>query len=444
MSIDHELAIVRYLLESLGDVDAINVAKKVDIDHFQSEACANALRVIKQCLSQGFWPSKQNITDALDSSTSTALQNAIAGSKLVINANDCLMAIRREWEHNRQVNILAKSYHALKRGESSIDEIIRSLESTRIKTDGWQYRNFSEVIEDVRAGRPLDVSMQERNLLVTGLPSFDKALCAPPGSYSFLAGLPGTGKTSVLFAFAALSAIAGTKTLALSLETPRSTLEAKSAASFLSSQGLTYFVGSILKKGNNKVPHNLNVDNVSNLDIGFHPAGLRWEELEAIIRNRASYGCRLFMIDYFGLLEPPNMSNHEHEYTLAAKMSKGAKMLCSELNIHICFVAQPNGEVKYGERPDPTKLGATKQLQRDADFGFFLWVDEKRNATFQQNNGEQYRLIKAWLHKNRLFNDDAPIKTDPEIWIKAELRRNHFEEISEPMDVNPDHIRDRI
>ena len=146
----------------------------------------------------------------------------------------------------------------------------------------------------------------------------------------------------------------------------------------------------------------------------------------------ADKGYNVFLVDYFSLLEPADLKN-KSEHSKTAEMSKAIKALAATLQVHITFVVQPNAEGKYSDRPDPSQLAASKQIFRDYDFGLYLWSEREKNEQYQTLNGNHLKLLKAWLHKNRLFNsDDTSIKSEPEVYVEAELRRNWFKEIAEP------------
>jgi archaellum biogenesis ATPase FlaH len=438
MSIQHELAIVRYLLESCGDKDAVDTAKAADPNQFQSEACRRAVKVCQQCLSQGVWPTKEDITAGIDEQTAAVLEDAMASQRQVIDPMRQLGYITEEWQRNRQIDILAKSYHALKKGETNIEEILHKLASTQMATGSWQRRSLVDILADVEAGKPLDVSLKEGTAVKTGIREIDRVLAAPLGSYGFLSGMPGSGKTSLMFQMAVLTAANGYKVSAMSLETPKSTLEAKAVATLLASMGQDAFVGTLLKQGIRcRVP----LGNIANnLDVAFHPAGLKYESLEAVIRNDAVRGFQVFMIDYFSLLEPPSGTKNEHSQ--AAEMTIRFKALAAELRVAILIIMQPSDEIGYGEKPLPNKMSKSRQVFRDVDYALLLWSPQKENLAYQETRGKQKRLLKCQLFKNRLFNLDEAVRSDPEVWIEAELRKNWFREINEPMDVAPEVLLD--
>jgi replicative DNA helicase len=273
-----------------------------------------------------------------------------------------------------------------------------------------------------------------RNIVHTGIDTIDKSLASPPGCYGVIAAMPGVGKTSLMFHIATQSYMKGTKVVAMSLETPESTLSAKSAASYITAHGGEAFVGKILKHGGHTISKEA-MDGVKRgcFKVGFHPAGLSWVELEASIRVHAAQGFELFMVDYFTLLEPPDLDSKRNEASMYAAMSKAAKALCGQLGISLVFVMQPNATAKYESRPDPSQLATSRQVFRDYDWGLYLWTDDNKSEAYAATRGHQFKLLKVWLHKNRLFNCDSPnIPSEPEVYVEAELRRNWFREIPEP------------
>jgi len=433
MKFDHEVSLTKYLLHAAGEEEAVNIIKDIDPVIFQSFACRSAVETIKKTVAQGIWPTVDKLHKEIDSSVVAALETAFCEADCTIDPHSSLKTIQDDWEVTKSLEILSKGFHGLKDGTTNLSNVIRSLEFARVKTDGWQEWDLFDVIEDLKSGKPIANESSFRNLITTGLSDIDVALASPPGAYGVIGAMPGVGKTSLLLQVAALSAINGTKTCAMSLETPGNVLKAKTAASYLNAFGSDFHVNTLLRRGVQM--HKSIVSNISKdqLKIQFHPAGLPWQELEAMIRRRKEEGFELFFIDYFTLLEPPSFDSRKNEYSLYADMSKACKALCASLEVAIVFIVQPNSEGKFGERPDPSQLATSRQVFRDYDFGLYLWPDKIKNEEYQRNKGEHYRVIRAWLHKNRLFNSEESIKSEPEVWVEAELRRNFFREIPEPM-----------
>lgn len=431
MSVKDEAALLKYILNGCGDKEAVDAVKSCDPESFSAYATKQAMIAVKHEIGRGVWPTKENVLSGLDPVVSIALEAELEQSKDVFDPGPSLDAIRAEYARLKAMDILARAYAKIKDGNIGIDSICQELQSVNVRQDGWEVRDFADVLSDIEAGNALS-SAAQRNLLVTGIETIDKALASPPGSYGVVGAMPGVGKTSLLFQIAVLSAMSDARVFAMSLETPKSTLEAKAAASFFSSQGGAAYTNSLLKKGGYNFHHQYQKLGRDRLLVGFHPAGLAFPQLEAKIRVMADKGYNVFLIDYFSLLEPADLKN-KSEHSKTAEMSKAVKALAATLQVHITFVVQPNAEGKYGDRPDPSQLATSKQVFRDYDFGLYLWSEREKNEQYQTLNGNHLKLLKAWLHKNRLFNsDDTSIKSEPEVYVEAELRRNWFKEIAEP------------
>lgn len=429
--LENEVAFLKYLLDSPGDKEAYDAVKGVDSLVFQSYATRQAVELFKQSLTKGVWPSKDDVLKHLDIATRPIIDEAFNAAPLVSNPFTLVELISSEANKRRALECLSQSFHLMRDGKRTVDEVISDLQSFSVRHNGWEERDMADVIADVRSNTPLGGELQ-KSLLVTGIESIDKALAAPPGSYGVVGAMPGVGKTSLLFQIATLSAMSGARVYAMSLETPKATLEAKAAASFYASQGGAAYTNSLLKSGGYNFSHQYGTMPRDQMRVGFHPAGLAFNQLESKIRRMAESGFNVFLIDYFSLLEPPDLQK-KSEHSQAAEMSKAIKALAAKLQVHITFVVQPNGDVEYDQRPAPNKLSTSKQVFRDYDFGLFMWQVKEKAEVYQQLNGNHLKLLKCWLHKNRLFNsEDHSIKPEPEVWVEAELRRNFFKEILEP------------
>lgn len=433
MGFNHEVSLLAYFLDSCGDKEAIDALKSIESESIRSYSIRSAIDSFKHHLQQGIWPDSNKVLSGLDSIAQEALKDALGSAERIVEPIGCLGAIRRDWERIRSMEMLSRGYHAISECKSSLEDVIKGLGSIKAKTSGWQEWDFADIVETVQNGEALDPHVASRNLLVTGIESFDKAIASPCGCYGVIGAMPGVGKTSLMIQAGMLSAISGTRTMCMSLETPKTALGAKAFATFSAANDGNAYVGSLLRKGGYRLGDSLAKQiHHDMLKIVFHPAGLPWVNLEAKIRVMADLGYELFIIDYFTLIEPSD-NGKKSEHSLAAEMSKSVKALASELNVAIILVVQPNSEVKYGERPDPSQLATSKQVFRDYDFGIYLWSIKEKNEVYQAAKGNHLRLLKAWVHKNRLFNsEDSTIKSEPEVWIEAELRRNWFKEIAEP------------
>jgi hypothetical protein len=433
LSLDNELSFLSHYLGSNDwtkeDVDVINATSA---DWFQSSMPSRTMVWMKKVVGSGLHPSFDRLKKVLPESDFEILHRAVEGSNRVVDIAALSKNLRDEARRRLFVSRLQQRAADLDSGvvdlvdaSSGLDELL----PVGVEQDDWEESDFFDVLERAKAGQALEELSAQQNLLVTGIDGFDEVIASGAGTYGALCAMPGLGKTSLMFQWAALSAKAGIKTYAMSLETKKSLLEAKSVAALVASENGKAFVSTVLRKGCTSISnYHTNKIQPGVLKIGFHPAGLPWVKLESRIRSMAAQGYKLFMFDYFGLLEPPQVRGKQ-DWAMYGEMSKAIKMLAEVLGICIIAVVQPNGEVDYGEKPSPKNLGTTKQVFRDYDFGVYLWSDKAADISYKAIPGNEHaRLLRGWLHKNRQFAGSEELMPEPEVWIRWEPSLNYFRE----------------
>lgn len=435
MALRDEVALLSYLLNAAGDADAVQLAKAIDPDRFVSYSIRQGVVEAQRMIARGVWPTEELLGKSLAPEQSAALSEALKTSEQLFDASSAWSNIRKDWEAAKQLEILSRGYHDLKDGKCGVDRILRELASSVEESNGWQELDMVDILKMIHDGVPLAPGAQASTLMVTGIESFDKVMSAIPGTYGLIAGMPGTGKTSFQVQCAALSAMhLGTKTFCMSLETDVELIGAKGAATLISQLGGNAYIGSLLKKGG-YYPGSSIMDSIKRdtLKFDFHVAGLKWAALEAKIRRMADRGFRLFLVDYFSLLEPPDVGKRDHDAAKYEEMSKSTKILAKELESSIWFVTQPNANNQYGVKPRPDQMSTSKQIWKDCDVGLFLWQDLLKAKEYKEANGGHLKLLKGSLDKNRkVIADNENLDVEPEVWIEAEMRRNIFREIPPP------------
>ena len=435
MSLEQELSYCKYIL-STQDADSIMQAAP---GVFRSHVPRSILVWAQQTLASGQWPSEQLLfsvagehlevfkaaLDCLLPANHKAIIDELAEAK---KRSDAVEALHKAMADAREGNFIGIA--------SQVNELVAS------NVPKWETRDFAAVVRDIKAGIPLREIRDDVNYLHTGIRGIDQVLASGPRTYGALCAMPGVGKTSLLFQAAVVSASQGIKTLAISLETDRDVLEAKCGATLVKARGGSQYVNTLLRKGAKAeyLPVNLTFEE-DRLQIAYHPAGLPWEQLEAMIRSKASKGYKLFLLDYFALVEPAQIRG-KGEYSLYAEMSKGLKVLAGETKTAIVVVVQPNAEVDYDIKPSPKNMSVTKQIFRDYDYGLFLWgADEETTQEWRRQGLQQAthlippkdpgrinrRLLHCWLHKNRVFSGESG-NPEPTVFVDADIAMNWFTE----------------
>ena len=435
MSLEQELSYCKYILNT-QDADSIKLA---DPEVFRSHIPRSILVWTQQVLASGQWPSEQ----LLFSLAGVHLETFKAGLECPLPADHriILEELTQAKKRSDAMGALHKAMADAREGNfvgiaSQVNDLVAD------NVPKWETRDFADVVKDIKAGTPLRETRDDINYLHTGIRGIDQVLASGPRTYGALCAMPGVGKTSLLFQAAVMSASKGIKTLAISLETDRDVLEAKCGATLVKARGGSQYVNTLLRKGAKAeyLPVDLTWEE-DRLQIAYHPAGLPWEQLEAMIRSKANKGYKLFLLDYFALVEPAQIRG-KGEYSLYAEMSKGLKVLAGETKTAIVVVVQPNAEVDYDIKPSPKNMSVTKQIFRDYDYGLFLWgADEEEVQEWRRQGLQQAthlispkdpgrinrRLLHCWLHKNRVYAGETG-NPEPTVYVDADIGVNWFME----------------
>jgi len=283
---------------------------------------------------------------------------------------------------------------------------------------------MADCIDRYLIGEPLLDPQRARNLAVFGIDTLDRELVAGPGSLGVLAAKTSAGKTSLAVQVLLRSQAAGIQTAAFSMEMDKEELGARLIA--LASGRNS---GQVLRHGV-KVGHSLNEDlEVARKIIAITKIpGRTFQAVAAKIRQLVRrWGVRLVVVDYFTLINPPETGRrNRNDAALLGEMSKGFKLLASDLGICILLVSQLNRTVADGERPTLEALRETGQLEQDANWVGMMWTEKHRYES------DEDRIVFVELQKNR----------GGKRWIKARTRfspgTSRFEEDIRQTDEDPE------
>lgn len=264
--------------------------------------------------------------------------------------------------------------------------------STESRSD-VQESDLSGCVDLWLDGSPLMPKALRRNYLVTGLPTIDHAIVAGPGSMGVMAAKTSAGKTSLAAVQVAVrSQASGIQTAIFSLEMGREELAARIIAS---ASGMPS--SAILREGIRS--RRIETDWVTaarRIQVVTKIPGRTLAAIASKIRQLVKkHGVRLVVIDYFTLINPPELRRNATTAYMLGEMSKAFKTLASDLGICILLVSQLNRGVQDGERPTLECLRETGQLEQDANFVVMLWAEKARYEA------EEDRIVFVELQKNR-------------------------------------------
>lgn len=230
----------------------------------------------------------------------------------------------------------------------------------------------------------------------TGWADLDKAL----GGGLFNSGLyilgarPGMGKTTVALNIAEQVAAKGAPVLFVSLEMNKRQVMCKRLASFTAVPYKSLISGDIDWAAQIEMEEGLELLKKRPLYIN-NRFGLTVTDISAMVRQLR--GCRLLIVDYFGLISVEGGSQGRYEDYTA--ISGRLKQLACQLDLPILCLAQLNRETekRTRKRPGLSDLRDTGAIEQDADGVIFL----HREGYYNEEGAPSADTIELILAKNR-------------------------------------------
>jgi replicative DNA helicase len=129
---------------------------------------------------------------------------------------------------------------------------------------------------------------------------------------------------------------------------------------------------------------------------GLHvPSGEPWAAIEAAIRREARKGLDCVILDYFTLIEAPDVKGQVSTAYRLGELSKAMRRLAAQLGLTICVLSQFNRGVEDGKEPSLENLRETGQLEQDAAYVVLLWTERAKYEPHEN------RIVNGRLAKNR-------------------------------------------
>jgi replicative DNA helicase len=252
------------------------------------------------------------------------------------------------------------------------EKVIKSLSNV---LDALSYNHDSDPkllkahIQDLIA----DLRKPEAMMVQVGLSDFDRKLGGfKGGQMVVIAARPGMGKSVFASQIAVNNAVRNIPVLFLSLEMSGSEIASRIvsghlgiSSTALQERRLTDEDWSALNNAPDNMDIPLYIHDKADMDI----AGMR-----ALIRKYTrTYGVKLVLIDYIGLINEPKDGNENREQQVA-RMSRFFKTEAKEQDIPIIVLAQLNREMeKRGSKmPQLSDLRESGSIEQDADTVIFL------------------------------------------------------------------------
>lgn len=244
--------------------------------------------------------------------------------------------------------------------------------------------SYADLARKAMAGEPLLRREHFDNLPKIGIPTLDACLVARPGSLGIIAGKSSVGKSALAIQIQAHTP----QSLLVSLEMDDEEIGAR-----LLSHHTGMPAEGFLKGTNPPVAVDMDLFEQAQKMTKFKSR--TFEGIMAAVRVAVrKLGVRVVIVDYFQLLDPPDIKNASVAYRLG-KMSASFKAMAKDLGICVVLLSQFNREVADGERPRLENLKETGGLEQDASWVILAWTEKPEYGP------DEDRIVFMELAKNR-------------------------------------------
>ena len=225
------------------------------------------------------------------------------------------------------------------------------------------------VIDKLKAGEPVLPYEKTLNVVNFGLPGLDDRLRCGRGSMGIIAAITSAGKTTLSVQATANTALRGKRVLLVSLEMSHQEMDSKIHGYFLQEDSFQILANRIQRTYSPE--QEVALGKIYTICPG---SGQNWNQLESRIRDL--HGDEAFdcvIVDYFSLLEPPDVRRGANSAQMFGEISKSARRLAQDLDIAVVMVSQFNRNPEECEEPKLKDLRETGQLENDSTWALLLW-----------------------------------------------------------------------
>ena len=262
-----------------------------------------------------------------------------------------------------------------------------------------EFESGSQIIELLQSREPFMPRHRQGRFVRFGLPTFDKLCPTARGELGIVAAGTGVGKSTLATQALLASARAEYKSALVSLEMIKPQVLARIGAHVT---GVDHTV--LFEHGGGNAE--LMSDGALLLNRVFFLCGMsgfNFTDMERSIEKAVKdHGISSVWIDYFTLVQPPNLSRQTGSAQIYADLSKSFKRMAQRLDISVVILAQFNRTFQGGgEKPTMYNLKETSQLEQDASWVMVIWQDaqDKYWASLDKN-----RMGKSGVKMPLVFN----------------------------------------
>lgn len=241
-----------------------------------------------------------------------------------------------------------------------------------------EFESGSQVVDLLRSGESFMPRHRQGRFVKFGLPTIDQFCPTARGELGIVAAGTGVGKSTLATQALIATARAGHKSALVSLEMIKPQVLAR-IGSYVT--GVSH--SDLFEKGSGGVLSSEADEKL--LDKVFFLCGMSGFNFTDMERSVAAavqkHGISSVWVDYFTLVQPPNLSRQSGSAQIYADLSKGFKRMAQRLDISVVMLAQFNRSFQgAGEKPTMFNLKETSQLEQDASWVLVMWEDAEKLA----------------------------------------------------------------
>lgn len=259
--------------------------------------------------------------------------------------------ILTDYKHRALRRMAAKVIDQAKDSGSSIEEIFRYIEDTRMSLDVTTSNNFKSLADIIdETGNTEAYKGMTVSCLTTGWHVFDSKVVIKPGDLIILAGRPSMGKTDWALQFAKAIGSHNHSSAIFSIETAGQYLNKRLAG------------GSNLQEYLEGCAKNIRLP----IYIDDNPIQSLFSARAQLEYARKQFGIEIAILDYLSLMDIPKQENRNREIE---ELVKGLKILARETMIPLLVIAQLNRGVegRRDRRPMLSDLRDSGAIEQVAD-----------------------------------------------------------------------------
>jgi replicative DNA helicase len=378
-------------------------------DWFALGALRQAWRAVQYLTDQGADPDAWSLLQVMREHGASGAEIQTVQMELespvdVSSLRPMVRALRETWTRRRMEligNRLQGGAYTLDMAEllEGAAETLGEIQLLEARSDRYVVQDYADLVETAASGTPLYAGTRAENRIRFGIPKLDRALNAGPGTLGVVAAKTSAGKTSLAIQALLATAKAGKKALLISLEMEREEVGAKVAA-HLSGMDSSEILRGVWGAHGLEPHGGFQVDYPTKSWLGnargLHvPSGEPWAAIEAAIRREARKGLDCVILDYFTLIEAPDVKGQVSTAYRLGELSKAMRRLAAQLGLTICVLSQFNRGVEDGKEPSLENLRETGQLEQDAAYVVLLWTERAKYEPHEN------RIVNGRLAKNR-------------------------------------------